>query len=217
MRSIEAAAIAGLLHAALSLIATFMLQSAPEPGEGDAVIAAWYLDDGNQRRLLTAVNLLTISSIMFLWFVAVIRRRVGERENRFFGTVFLGSALLLTGAWLTAGVLFAAPAISADAFGVVPGADVVAMSQASGISMASLVASRLEAVFIISTTTVGRLSQAFQSWFIAASYVVGLTLLLMPIPNAALTFVFPAWVAAMSVLLLTRRAVVAEALRPASN
>jgi hypothetical protein len=29
-----------------------------------------------------------VSAVAFLWFVAVIRRRVGDREDRFFVTVF---------------------------------------------------------------------------------------------------------------------------------
>jgi hypothetical protein len=181
MRSIEAAAIAGLLHSVLSLAATGMLLSAPDPADGDQVIADWYLNDGNQRTLILAVNLLTISSIMFVWFVAVIRRRVGERENRFFGTVFFGSALLLTGAWL------------------------VAMTQAGGLTMASIVATRLEAVFMIASTTVGRLSEAFPRWLVLIGYAVGVTLLLMPVPNEALTWVFPIWVAVVSAVLLIRR------------
>lgn len=216
MRSIEAAAIAGILHGVLSLIATGMLLSAPDPSEGDAAVTAWYLDVDNQRRLVTAVNLLTVSAIMFIWFVAVIRRRVGDRENRFFGTVFLGSALLVTGAWLTTAVLYAAPAIAAQRYGVVPDAGAVAMSQAGGITMASVVATRLEAVFIISTTTVGRLAQAFQPWLVIVGYAVGLTLLVFPVPNDALTWVFPVWVAVVSVTLLIRRSAVADALRPPS-
>jgi hypothetical protein len=205
MRSIEAAAIAGLLHSVLSLFATFMLLTAPDPGDGNRVIAEWYSDDGNQRRLVLAVNLIAVSSIMFVWFVAVIRRRVGDRENRFFGTVFLGSALLLSGAWLAAAVLFAAPAVAAQAFEVVPDAESVALFQGGGIAMASIVAARLEAVFIISTTTVGRLSGAFPRWIVVAGYVVGLTLLLMPVPNLFLTWVFPVWVATISATLLIRR------------
>jgi hypothetical protein len=205
LRSIEAAAIAGLLHSVLSLVATGMLLSAPDPADGDQVIADWYLDDGNQRTLILAVNLLTISSIMFVWFVAVIRRRVGERENRFFGTVFFGSALLLTGAWLVAGVLFAAPAVAGQAFDMVPDAGTVAMTQAGGLTMASIVATRLEAVFMIASTTVGRLSEAFPRWLVLIGYAVGVTLLLMPVPNEALTWVFPVWVAVVSTVLLIRR------------
>ena len=214
IRSIEAAAIAGLLHSLLSLVATGLLLSAPDPGDGDAAVAEWYLDDANQRLMLLAVNLLTVSAIMFVWFVAVIRRRVGSRENRFFGTVFFGSGLLVTGSWLVVGVLYAAPAIAARTFDVVPDAGTVAMSQAGGLTMASLVTTRLEAVFIISTTTVGRLSEAFPRWHVLAGYVIGLTLLLVPVPNVLLTWVFPIWVATTSAILLIRRDDIKAVLAP---
>lgn len=205
LRSIEAAAVAGLLHSALSLVATGLLLSSPDPRDGDQAIAEWYLGDANQRTMILALNLMTMSSIMFVWFVAVIRRRVGERENRFFGTVFFGSALLLTGAWLVAAVFWTAPAIAGQAFDRVPDAGTVAMTQAGAITMASIVATRLEAVFIISTTTVGRLSEAFPRWLVVIGYAVGLTLLLMPVPNVLLTWVFPIWVAIVSMVLLLRR------------
>lgn len=196
---------AGLLHGALSLVATALLLSSPDPRDGDAAIAEWYLDDSNQRTMILAVNLMVMASIMFVWFVAVIRRRVGERENRFFGTVFFGSALLLTGAWLVAAVFWASPAIAGQAFGTVPAADTVAMTQAGALTMASIVATRLEAVFIISTTTVGRLSEAFPRWLVLFGYAIGLTLLLVPVPNDMFTWVFPIWVAIVSIALLFRR------------
>ena len=211
LRSIEAAAVAGLLHSALALIANWMLLSSPDPGDGNRVVADWYLDESNQRRIILAVNLLTVSAIMFLWFVAVIRRRVGERENRFFGTVFFGSALLLTSAWLVAAVFWAAPAMAGPTFDAVPDAGTVALSQAGAITVTSVVATRLEAVFIISTTTVGRLSEAFPKWLIVLGYVVGLTLLLVPVPNVVLTWVFPIWVATVSGMLLIRRSEIEDA------
>jgi len=203
-RSIEAAAIAGLAHSLLSLVATALLLRSPDPDEGDQVLAEWYADSGNQRTVILALNLLVLSSIAFVWFVAVIRRRVGSRENRFFGTVFFGSALLISGAWLSAGVLIAAPAVAARSFGVVPDADMVAALQAAGLGMASVVATRLEAVFIVSATTVGRLSEAFPRWLVVVGYTAGLALMVIPVPNTVLVWVFPCWVAVTSVLLLNR-------------
>ncbi len=44
-----------------------------------------------------------------------------------------------------------------------------------------------------------------------------LALLLVPVPNVVLTWVFPVWVAMMSLTLLTRRGVVSDALRPTSS
>ena len=41
-----------------------------------------------------ALNLMPFAGIAFLWFIGVLRDRLGEREDRFFATVFLGSGLL---------------------------------------------------------------------------------------------------------------------------
>ena len=38
-----------------------------------------------------ALNLVPFAGIAFLWFTGVIRDRIGEREDRFFATVFLGA------------------------------------------------------------------------------------------------------------------------------
>lgn len=209
-RSVEAAAIAGLAHSALSLIATWLLLQAPDPGDGAGTLDEWYSTPANQRRMILGLNLLVMSSIAFLWFVAVIRRRVGDRENRFFGTVFFGSALLLSGAWLTAGVLASAPALSASTFDLVPDPDTIAALQAAAVGMASVVATRLEAVFIVSTTTVGRLSEVMPRWLVVGGYVIGLVLLLVPVPNVASVWVFPIWVAVASANFLVRRDQVAR-------
>ena len=41
-----------------------------------------------------ALNMVPFAGIAFLWFIGVLRDRLGELEDRFFATVFLGSGLL---------------------------------------------------------------------------------------------------------------------------
>ncbi len=175
------------------------------PNPNDASVAQWYADTVNQRLMVAAVNLIVIGSIAFLWFVAVIRRRAGIRENRFFGTVFLGSALLSAGAWMIGGLLFTVPALDAYLFGSVQGAAQVSPWQAAGLATATILAVRLEAVFIISTTTVARLSEAFPRALLLLGYGAGLLLMVAPVPEEALAWIFPAWMAVVSCALLVRR------------
>ena len=52
------------------------------------------LDDSKRRLVAIALNLLPFAGIAFLWFIGVVRDRLGEGEDRFFATVFLGSGLL---------------------------------------------------------------------------------------------------------------------------
>jgi len=216
LRSVEAAALAGLAHAALSLVSTYLLLRAPRPSAG-TVDVIWYTDEANQRSTVLGLNLMAIGTIAFLWFVAVIRRRVGERENRFFGTVFLGSALLLAATRIIAGILLAAPAMSAYAFDLPPDANSIGLWQAAGLSMATIVGTRLEAVFVFSTTTVGRLSGALPAWLVGLGYLAGLALLAAPLPRTLLIWLFPVWISLVSASLLVRhRLLDAESAPPAT-
>ena len=56
--------------------------------------------------MIGGLYLVPFAGIVFLWFVAVIRDQVGEREDRFFATVFFGSGLLFVA------LLFAAAAVA---------------------------------------------------------------------------------------------------------
>jgi hypothetical protein len=206
LRSAEAAALAGLLHAVLYVVAISMLRRAPSPVVGGPVDTDWYLQAGNQRLMVTGLNLLVLATIAFLWFVAVIRRRVGEREDRFFGTVFLSSALLLAGLWLVGAMVYSAPAFSAYVFGYEPTSGDIAMWHGAAVAGLLVVVARLQAVFIITATTVVRLAGTFPRWVVLVGYATGLFLMFVPVPNALLHWVFPGWVALISTVALVRAA-----------
>jgi hypothetical protein len=57
--------------------------------------------------VVVALNLVPFAGIAFLWFIGVVRDRIGEHEDRFFATVFLGSGLLFVA------MLFVASAVTA--------------------------------------------------------------------------------------------------------
>jgi hypothetical protein len=202
-KRIEAAALAGIVHAVLYAIAMVLLFSAPAPNDADAL--SWYQDVDNQRSLVTAVNLLAISSIAFLWFIAVIRRRAGERENPFFGTVFLGSALVMAGTWLVAGVLVATPALSDYVYGTPVTGDGIAFARSAGLALLTLISTRFQAVFIIASTTVGRLSGSFGRPLVILGYAVGAVLVVSPFPSSSLVWLYPAWVIILSGHLMIAR------------
>jgi hypothetical protein len=54
----------------------------------------WLSDETRKRAVLFALQVAPFAGIAFLWFIAVIRDRMGEKEDRFFASVFLGSGLL---------------------------------------------------------------------------------------------------------------------------
>jgi len=84
VRSVEAAAVAGIGYSVLAVLALTRMSSYPSLDQTNAELTAWFDDDGNQVMLGGALGLASVSAIAFLWFVAVIRRRLGDREDRFF-------------------------------------------------------------------------------------------------------------------------------------
>jgi hypothetical protein len=86
----RAAAIAGMLFSLLTVAIFWLLwKSVPadpqEPG-------LWLTTNSNAVTL--GLNLVPFAGVAFLWFIGVLRDRLGDREDRFFATVFFGSGIL---------------------------------------------------------------------------------------------------------------------------
>lgn len=90
LRAPKAAAIAGILFAVL-LIISFVLILGAIPAharDSEALFSAY------GKTFLLALNLVPFAGIAFLWFMGVVRDRLGSFEDQFITTVFLGSGLL---------------------------------------------------------------------------------------------------------------------------
>jgi hypothetical protein len=91
LKTPRAAAVAGVVFSLLLTAALWLLRT--------AIPAAppWNSARGS-RPILAAwpshLNLIPFACIAFLWFIGVLRDRLGVLEDRFFATVFFGSALL---------------------------------------------------------------------------------------------------------------------------
>ena len=105
-------AVSGVVFSALYITSLVLLRLAvpadpTEPG-------VWLADPVFRNGVHIALNLVPFTGIAFLWFMAVLRNRIGLLEDRFFATVFLGSGLLFVA------MLFAAVAVARgllDTFG----------------------------------------------------------------------------------------------------
>jgi hypothetical protein len=98
----RAAAIAGILFTILfGTSYTLIMHSVPE---FDADTGAWLTSP--TETLSLAISLLPFSGIAFLWFMAVVRDRLGHLEDQFFSTLFFGSGVLYLAMIFTASGLF---------------------------------------------------------------------------------------------------------------
>ena len=117
LRAPRAAGVAGLLFAILFIGSILLVRGQPAAESSTAEIAEWYLRDDSRRIALVGLYLAPFAGIAFLWFIAVIRSHLGDREDQFFATVFLGSGLLFVAMLFAAAAAAGAPL----AGGEVPG------------------------------------------------------------------------------------------------
>src|SRR6516164_11382126 len=90
VRTPRAAAVAGIVFAVLLITGEVLVWLyVPSVASAQAGEIARH-----SKELSLAMNLRPFSGIAFLWFMGVVRNRLGNLEDRFFATVFLGSGLL---------------------------------------------------------------------------------------------------------------------------
>jgi hypothetical protein len=204
VRSVEAAAIAGIAYAVLSFAARAILAAVPDID--DPGLIEWLSDGGNQDLLLLALNLTSVSTVAFLWFIAVIRRRVGDREDQFFSTVFVGSGIVLIASTLLATAAAVTPAIGMRLLGAEElDAAEVSVARSLGAAVALIVAPRMQAVFVFATSTVVLRSRALPRWLAWVGYGLGVVLFVVPFLTDPIGVVFPVWVMLVSVVILASR------------
>lgn len=102
----RAAAIAGILFSLLLITSQILFRMTVPADPQDA--GSWL--SGGRGNVGLALNMVPFAGIAFLYFIGVVRDRLGQYEDRFFATVFLGSgllflAMLFTSAGIAGGII----------------------------------------------------------------------------------------------------------------
>jgi uncharacterized membrane protein len=212
LASIEAAAIAGIVCAVGWSLALRGLLAAPGLGADDAEIRRFYADAGNATAAMVWLQVLVVSSIAFLWFVGVVRGRIGDQEPRLVGTVFFGGSILLAALLFLGASLLAAPAVMVAVGDTVPDPGATALLRGAAAVVLSVFLPRVATLVMLSTASLGRATGALPRWLVVLSVVVGVFELVNVTVSTPTVFLVPAWIALVSVVLLVRRP--AHAFRP---
>ena len=214
LRAPWAASVAGMLFAALLSAALILMRTSPIPTAGGAELRALFSGGADLPYVIASLYLVPFAGIMFLWFVAVIRDQVGEREDRFFGTVFLGSGVLFVGMLFVGAAIAGAPAVGVRYLRLdAPTGAEMELLRAIGYTLFFISATKAAAVCVISISTLGLRSRTFPVWFAVTGYVLGLVLLLVITFLDWVMLLLPAWVAVVSLFILRRERARARAAR----
>jgi hypothetical protein len=204
LRTPRAAALAGIVFAAL-LTAALTLITVSTPSGATRNIDEWLTDPQRRRAVAVALGMVPFAGIAFLWFMGVVRDRLGDREDKFFATVFLGSGLLFVA------MLFVAAALGGGLLDLVN-------SSSPGSSLLSTLAAprritwilvhiymmRMAAVFTMSTAVLA-LRIGFAPRWIARLGVATAVILLVSVGLSPwVELLFPAWILLLSIDILLR-------------
>ena len=202
LRTPRAAAVAGIVFSVLLITAQVLLRISV-PGN-PVVPGVWLSDSAHRTALAVALNLVPFAGIAFLWFIGVIRDRIGAREDKFFGTVFLGSGLLFVAMMFVAAALaggILAGASAARSSGAPMGGTLALGRNVTGLLL-NVYAMRMAAVFCLSTVSIARKTPIVSRWLVVAGLVTALLLLIGTGISGWVELLFPAWILALSVDIL---------------
>jgi hypothetical protein len=202
LRTPRAAAIAGIVFSVL-LITALTLLRVSVPGN-PAVAGQWLTDSGKRTAVAIGLNLIPFAGIAFLWFIGVIRDRIGAHEDRFFATVFLGSGLLFVGMLFVAAAV-AGGLISGIASSGSPGAGTLALGRNVTSLLLNVYTMRMAAVFTLTTVTIARRTAIVSRWLTLAGVATALVLLVGVGISPWVELLFPAWILAVSIDILAAR------------
>jgi hypothetical protein len=204
IRSPRSAALAGILFAGL-LVASMLLLT------GFSQID---LDDFNFETLQDrvdsislALSLIPFAGIAFFWFTGVIRDHIGEREDRFFATVFLGSGIayvvLMFVYAATVGAVFGLHALASD---LLTDNDIYIFAFMFMNEILGNYILRIAGVYMFSIGTIWTRTVAMPRWLTILTYLLALIFLFFASSIRETRFIFPGWVFLTSAyILITNR------------
>jgi hypothetical protein len=199
LRTPRAAAIAGIIFAVLYTMSFVLLQlSVPSilSDTGD-----WVAKQAG--RISLALSLVPFAGIAFLWFMGVIRDRLGHLEDQFFSTLFLGSGLLyLAMTFVSAAIAGGILTVHAIDPELLVGSTAYTVARAVTRTISTVYAVRMAGMTMVVLGTIWVRTKLMPGWLVLTTYTLALVLLISIGLTYWVTLIFPAWVFLISVYIL---------------
>ena len=204
IRSPRSAALAGILFSGL-LIASMLLVTGTTQVSPAEINAEWI--ETRSSSVSLALGFVPYAGIAFFWFTGVIRDHIGDREDRFFATVFLGSGIafvVLFFIWAaTTGAVFGSFSLAAD---LLTSKDIFIFGLMFRNEILGNYILRIAGVYMFSIGTIWTRSEVMPRWLTVTTYLVALFFLFFAGSIREARFIFPGWVLLTSIyILITNR------------
>jgi hypothetical protein len=197
----RAAAVAGIIFSALMITSLGIVRMAV-PAD-PAKPGLWLTDSTGRNAVRLALNLVPFAGVAFLWFMGVLRNRVGALEDKFFATVLLGSGLLFVGS------LFASAAAAGALVETAPAGNIQQANneiyyfvRRMSYAFLNVFAIKMAGVFMFSTCTIALRTAIFPRWVAFSGFVCGVALLVIISNWLWIGLLFPLWILLVSAQIL---------------
>ncbi len=179
------------------LTVTYVLLRSTVPE--DPTDAGEWLSTGSGR-VDIALWLVPFAGIAFLWFIGVIRDRLGEHEDQFFSSVLFGSGLLFIAMAFIASALAGALIASyqLDPVATIENG-IYTVERETIFRITNVFGVRMAGVFMFSAGTIWLRSGTMPRWMVVITYTVAIVQLFSLGFTLWFTLLFPAWVLIVSV------------------
>ena len=161
----------------------------------------WLTEPARRDAVRFALDLVPFAGIAFLWFIGVLRTRLGELEDQFFATVLLASGLLFVGDALCFSGRYLSALIESVATGNID-SETYYFGRRITDALVNLFAMKMAGVFMFSTCTIGLRTAIFPRWVAFVGYACALLLLVVIANWKWITLVFPLWMLLVSTNIL---------------
>lgn len=197
----RAAAVAGILFGLL-FAASLALFRAAIPEDLSAGVA-W--GEQGVKQITLALGLMPFAGMAFLWFIGVVRDRLGKFEDQFFSTVFFGSSLLfLAMVFVSMAIADGILVSSQVGSGESPGLEIISFGRTMMYQINNVYAVRMASISMISLGTIWWRTGLMPRWLAFITYLFALTLLIVVNLSLWVNLVFPVWVLVISVYILVK-------------
>jgi hypothetical protein len=193
------AAVAGVIFSLLTIVGLGLVRYAV-PAD-PSLPGIWLTEPHRRNAVRFAVDLVPFGAIAFLWFIGVLRNRIGELEDQFFATVFLASGLVFVGCLFGSAAVMAALVESVAAGSIAN--ETYYFNRRVSDALLNLFAMKMAAVFMFSTCTIGLRTAIFPRWVAFLGFACALVLLVVIANWKWITLVFPIWMLVVSAQILS--------------
>lgn len=200
IRSPRAAAFAGIGYAILMITGMLLLASIVRIRLEDITLE---LLDTWSRRVSLIILLVPFAGIAFLWFTGVIRDLLGEREDRFFATLFYGSGIIQVVLLFIWGAIFAAIMATKTMMATESiDAPVYLFGFALMNEIIGNYALRMAGIYMTAISSLWLKTGLMPRWLTVITYLLAFGFLLAAERFREARFIFPVWVFVVSVYIL---------------